>query len=54
MIFEIFTDVEDENQALWNMWHIEEDHSIKGETKKIVKKFLSKNTVEKVKSFVKK
>lgn len=54
MIFEIFTDVDDENQALWNIWHMEEDYSIKGETKKIVKKFLNKNTVEKVKSLVKK
>ena len=42
MIFEVFTDVEDENKALWEMWHIEEDHSLKGETKKIIKNVLGK------------
>jgi 2-succinyl-5-enolpyruvyl-6-hydroxy-3-cyclohexene-1-carboxylate synthase len=48
MIFEVFTDVEDENQALWDMWHIEEDHSLKGETKKIIKNVLGKNTIDKI------
>ena len=52
MIFEVFTDVEDENQALWNMWHIEEDHSLKGETKKIIKNVLGKNTIDKIKGII--
>lgn len=52
MIFEVFTDVEDENHALWNMWHIEEDHSLKGETKKIIKNVLGKNTIDKIKGII--
>lgn len=50
MIFEVFTDVEDENQALWNMWNIE--HSVKGEAKQMIKNILGKKTIEKIKEIV--
>lgn len=53
MIFEVFTDVEDEDKALWEMWHIEEDHSLKGETKKIIKSVLGEKAIEKIKWIVK-
>ncbi|MBR4324565.1 MAG: 2-succinyl-5-enolpyruvyl-6-hydroxy-3-cyclohexene-1-carboxylate synthase [Bacteroidales bacterium] len=52
MIFEAFTDVEDENQALWNMWNIEHDTSFKGEAKQFIKNIVGKNTIEKLKGIV--
>lgn len=37
MIFEVFTHVKDENDALKRMWNIEIDKSLKGTAKKVVK-----------------
>jgi len=52
MLYEVFTEVEDEDKALWEMWHIEEDHSLKGGTKKIIKNVLGDKTINKIKGVV--
>ena len=40
MIFEVFTNVEDENEALKRMWEIEADIDLKREVKQVVKNVL--------------
>ena len=49
MLFEVFTQVEDENEALKRMWEIESDKSLKGTLKKTIKDFLGKENIEKMK-----
>ena len=51
MFFEVFTDVEDENKALWKMWHIEEDSTHKAQD--VLKTVLGPKAVEKIKKIVK-
>lgn len=48
MLFECFTDVNDENDALYKMWHIEEDASMK--LKSEIKKILPQKLVETAKA----
>lgn len=53
IIFEIFTNVEDENQALWNLWHIRNDNSIKHIAKEAVKKAIGEGMAAKLKKLMK-
>lgn len=51
ILFEIFTHVDDENQALWNMWHIEEQKEKSGAKdilKEKVKNVIGRNTINKM------
>lgn len=50
MIFEIFTKIEDENQALKEMWSIKKDKRLKGELKQFVKSSVGKNNIVKIKN----
>lgn len=50
MIFEVFTNVEDENQALYKLCHILEDKSIKAVVKNGFKTMLGDNLTQKVKN----
>jgi 2-succinyl-5-enolpyruvyl-6-hydroxy-3-cyclohexene-1-carboxylate synthase len=53
ILFEIFTHVDDENQALWNMWHIEEQKEKSGAKdilKEKVKNVIGRNTINKIKA----
>ena len=54
MIFEVFTKVEDENEALKQMWNIEIDTSIKGYVKRSAKSLLGESNVKAIKSIIKK
>lgn len=53
IIFEVFTDVQDENEALKRLWMIEQDVSLKTGVKKIVKKVLGDTGIELVKKIIK-
>lgn len=54
MVFEVFTDPENENKALKRMWNIVEmPHSVKQEAKEAVKSFIGKENAEKIKEIVK-
>ena len=53
MVFELFTCVENENKALYDLWHIIEDKSIKGVIKKGVKNILGNTFIEEYKKIKK-
>lgn len=53
MIFEVFTKVEDENQALYNLWHIVKDTNWKQEIKETIKGVIGDSTVKTIKKFIK-
>lgn len=53
MIFEVFTKVEDENQALYNLWHIVKDTNWKQEMKETIKGVIGDSTVKTIKKFIK-
>lgn len=53
MVFELFTCVENENKALYDLWHIIEDKSIKGVIKKGVKNILGNTLIEEYKKIKK-
>lgn len=54
MVFEVFTRVEDENQALYDLWHIQEDKSLKTLVKNGVKEVLGEELSQRVKKIIKK
>lgn len=54
MIFEIFTNVEDENNALKKMWNVEVDTSLKGYAKRAARQLLGETGINTVKSFLNK
>ena len=54
MIFEVFTKVEDENEALKQMWNIEIDTSLKGNVKRVAKGLLGESGINTIKSILKK
>lgn len=43
MVFEVFTKVDDENQALYDLWHILKDMSLKGKIKQGLKEVMGGN-----------
>lgn len=49
MVFEVFTKVDDENQALYDLWHILKDMSLKGKIKQGLKEVMGDNLVNKIK-----
>lgn len=53
MIFEVFTKVEDENQALYNLWHIVKDSNWKQEMKETIKGVIGDSAVKTIKKFIK-
>ena len=54
MVFEVFTDPDDENEALRRMWDIEKvPASLKHGAKEAVKSVIGKENVKKVKEIVK-
>ena len=53
MIFEVFTKVEDENQALYNLWHIVKDTKWKQEMKETIKGVIGDSTVKTIKKLFK-
>ena len=54
IIFEVFTHVKDENDALKRMWNIEVDKSLKGTAKRAVKLLFGHEGVNTIKSILKK
>lgn len=54
MILEIFTDVENENEALKRMWSIEKDTNVKYLLKTTAKEILGESRVKKIKRILKK
>ena len=54
MLFEVFTEVQDEDKALYDLWHIMKDTSVKGMIKKGVKEVLGEEMTKKVKGIIKK
>lgn len=54
MLFEVFTEVQDEDKALYDLWHIMKDTSVKGLIKKGVKEVLGEEMTKKVKGMIKK
>lgn len=50
IVFELFTQVEDENQALYDIWHIREDKSLNTLIKKEIKHVLGEQTIMSIKS----
>ena len=54
MIFEVFTQVKDENEALKQMWNIEIDMSLKGNVKRAAKSLLGESGINTIKSILKK
>lgn len=52
IIFEIFTNVEDENNALKKMWNVEIDTSLKGYAKRAARQLLGETGINTVKSFL--
>lgn len=54
MIFEVFTRVEDENEALKQMWNLEIDTSLKGNMKRVAKGLLGESGINTIKSILKK
>ena len=54
MLFEVFTEVQDEDKALYDLWHIMKDTSVKGMIKKGVKEVLGEEMTKKVKDLIKK
>ena len=54
MVFEVFTQVEDENEALKQMWNIEMDTSLKGNMKRVAKGLLGESGINTIKSILKK
>ena len=54
MIFEVFTRVEDENEALKLMWNLEIDTSLKGNMKRVAKGLLGESGINTIKSILKK
>ncbi len=54
MVLEVFTRVEDENQALYSLWHIQKDKSLKTLVKKGVKDVIGEEMTQKVKKIIKK
>lgn len=54
MIFEVFTHVKDENDALKRMWNIEIDKSLKGTAKKVVKFLFGHEGMNTIKFILKK
>lgn len=49
MVFEVFTKIDDENQALKNMWSIKKDESLKAGLKNFVRDTVGKDNVGKLK-----
>lgn len=54
MVFELFTTVEDENKALYDLWHIREDKSLKTKVKNGVKSFIGEELTQQIKNVIKK
>lgn len=54
MVFEVFTQVEDENEALKQMYNIEIDTSFKGNMKRAAKSLLGESGISTIKSILKK
>lgn len=54
MVFELFTKVDDENQALYDLWHIKEDTSLKARVKKGVKGVVGEEVVNLIKKVIEK
>ena len=54
MIFEVFTKVEDEDEALKQMYNIEMDTSLKGNMKRAAKSLLGESGISTIKSILKK
>lgn len=54
MVFELFTKVEDENQALYDLWHVKEDTSLKARVKKGVKDVVGEEVVNMIKKAINK
>lgn len=54
MVLELFTCVEDENTALYKLWHIKEDKSLKTLVKNGVKEVIGEEMIFKVKNMIKK
>lgn len=54
MVFEVFTKVEDENEALKQMYNIEIDTSLKGNMKRAAKSLLGESGISTIKSILKK
>jgi hypothetical protein len=53
-VFEVFTCVEDEDKALYDLWHIRRDNSLKKQLKQGIKDLLGEDLVKKIKSELKK
>lgn len=49
MIFEVFTKIDDENQALKDLWSIKKDDSLKGGLKRFAKDAIGKENIGKIK-----
>lgn len=54
IIFEVFTNAEDENEALKQMWNIEIDTSLKGHAKRAAKHLLGETGINAIKSIINK
>lgn len=54
LVFEVFTCVEDEDKALYDLWHIRRDNSLKKQLKQGIKELLGEDLVKKIKSELKK
>ncbi len=54
IVFEVFTQVKDEDEALKQMWNIEIDTSLKGNMKRIAKGLLGESGINTIKSILKK
>jgi 2-succinyl-5-enolpyruvyl-6-hydroxy-3-cyclohexene-1-carboxylate synthase len=52
MIFEVFTKIDDENQALKDLWSIKKDDSLKGGLKQFVRDAVGKDNVGKLKKLL--